>query len=119
LKNLVLDAKTWFAVIVIVAGILLFVLLANLVMAGYTEEIDESILLALRDMADGGELRGPHWVREAGRDLTALGGGAILFLLTFLISLYLLFQRKLHTVLLLIAAVLGGVLFTEILKALF
>jgi undecaprenyl-diphosphatase len=109
------------SIVLIVAGIALFILLTNLVMEGRTQEFDERILLALRDPdpAAGGQWPGPHWVQEAGRDITALGGGAFLFLLSLFVGLYLLLQRKVETFILLLAAILGGVLFTEILKELF
>jgi len=115
------DPKTLLSILLILVGIGLFIGLANLVMAGETQAIDERILLSLRDPdpAATGQLPGPHWVQEAGRDLTALGGGAVLFLLSLLVGLYLLLQRKVATALLLLAAILGGVIFTQILKELF
>jgi hypothetical protein len=59
---------------------------------------------------------GPHWLPEVGRDLTALGGVAALTLTTVFVAGYLLIVRKYHAMWLVLAATLGGLLISTLLK---
>lgn len=96
-----------------------FVAVANRVTAGSTQEFDERLILLLRNPSDPADPIGPEWMEETGRDLTALGGVAALFLMTTAVSGYLLICRKLHALALLIAATAGGLLLSTLLKDLF
>ena len=66
-----------------------FIHIATEVMAGSTHAMDESILMSMRNEADLSDPVGPGWVEEMGRDFTALGGVAVLGLLTLMSTLYL------------------------------
>src|SRR5262249_16044963 len=55
---------------------------------------------------------------EAGRDFSALGGFAVLTLITLAVAGYLLIVRKRHAAILLVVAALGGRLVRHVLKAL-
>jgi undecaprenyl-diphosphatase len=59
---------------------------------------------------------GPRWLPEVGRDLTALGGVAALTLTTAFVAGYLLIVRKYHAMWLVLAATLGGLLISTLLK---
>ncbi|MEQ8616837.1 MAG: phosphatase PAP2 family protein [Lacipirellulaceae bacterium] len=59
-----------------------FIELADEVSEGETASLDEQILLAMRNPANLNDPIGPEIAEEIGRDLTALGGIAILGLLT-------------------------------------
>jgi undecaprenyl-diphosphatase len=59
---------------------------------------------------------GPRWLQEAGRDLTALGGIAVLTLIVGAVAGYLLLNRLRGMVFLVIAATLGALLLTTSLK---
>jgi undecaprenyl-diphosphatase len=59
---------------------------------------------------------GPAWLEEVARDLTAIGGIAALSLVTAAVSGYLLICRKYAALALLLAATLGGLLLSTLLK---
>jgi undecaprenyl-diphosphatase len=102
--------------VVIAAGVCGFIVLALAVSRGWTQDVDERLLRSLRDAADSARPLGPAWLAEAGRDLTAIGGVAGLCLLTAAVSGYLLICRKYRAVVLLLAATLGGLLLSTLLK---
>jgi undecaprenyl-diphosphatase len=93
-----------------------FVMLADEVIEGDTQRIDEAVLRLFRG---GAGPAGPPWLAEMGRDVTALGSFACLGIV-FLASLgYLLLLRKRGLAALMAAAVLGGAALSTLLKVLF
>lgn len=103
--------------LLIVGGIWLFVELADEVVEGSTARIDQTILLSLRTPGDVNDPLGPPWLEETMRDLTALGGGGVLILLTGSIIIYLVLQHKERTALLIVLAVVGGLVLSQLLKS--
>ena len=116
-----------FVAFLIVGGVWAFVNIAEEVTEGDTEQFDEWAVRALRmpdPDAPPGEVRpqvpiGPKWVREVGRDMTALGGVAVLLLVTLGVAGYLLMVRQFHAMWLVLVATLGGLLVSTGLKWLF
>src|SRR5689334_9118092 len=106
--------------VLLVLGILLgicgFIAVAIGVKTGVIRGIDELLLRAPRDPEDLARTRGPAWLEEVARDLTALGGIAALSLMTATVSGYLLICRKYGALALLLAATLGGLLLSAVLK---
>jgi len=100
-------------------GIWLFVGVAGEVMEGDTQAIDETIVLALRNPADLADPIGPLWLEEIGRDLTALGGVAILTILTFGVVIFLFLQGTTRAAYFVTIAISGGVLLGTLLKSFF
>ncbi len=100
----------------IMGGLWAFVELADTVLEGEARAFDRAILLAMRNPADRSDPVGPLWVEEMGRDFTALGGVAILVLLTAAVIGYLLLARRSRVALLVFTAVGGGVLLSTLLK---
>jgi undecaprenyl-diphosphatase len=74
-----------------------FVELAEEVMEGETRAFDTYVMQALRTVADLSDPLGPAWVEELARDITALGGIAVLGLLVLAAAgfLWLSAQRRL------------------------
>ena len=103
----------------IVAGTWGFVELAGEVFEGDTQAADEWILRALRDPNDPGTPIGPRWLHEMGRDVTALGGYAVMSLLTFSVAGFLMLDRKDGAMWLVLASTFGGLLVAMVLKAMF
>ncbi len=93
--------------------------LTDEVVEGSTSSLDRSILLALRTPGDLSDPIGPEWLREMGRDLTALGGVAILTLATALVALYFLMRQRISSMLFLLSAVGGGIVLSSIAKDIF
>lgn len=77
---------------------------------------EENILRAFRDPDDPGKLRGPAWLEEYVRDITALGSAAVLTVFTLLLLIYLLISRRYRHALLVLVAVWGGTVLSSLLK---
>lgn len=101
---------------VLSGGVWGFVELADAVLEGDTQSIDESLLLALRNPTDHSDPLGPGWVEEMGRDFTALGGVAVLVLISLSTLGYLLLARRYHAALFASVAVPGGMLLSTVMK---
>jgi undecaprenyl-diphosphatase len=100
-----------------VGGLLwVFVELADEVVEGETDRLDERIVLALRNPADASDPIGPQWVEELMRDFTALGGTGVLLLLTAATAVFVALSGRKRTVLLLLAAIGGGYLLSTGMK---
>jgi undecaprenyl-diphosphatase len=93
-----------------------FVSMAEEVLEGETRKLDEMLLMALRDSADPADPWGPRWVEEMARDLTALGGVAVLLLVTLAAVGYLRLIGQKYSALVVLAAVVGGQLCSTLLK---
>lgn len=97
------------------AGIWVFIAIADSVLEGHTQKIDERILLALRHPGDHKPL-GPPFVLDAARDVTALGGVAVLGLLTAITAGFLALDGKRMMALFVCGSVLSGLLVSLLLK---
>lgn len=91
-------------------------ILAEEVMEGETSDVDRTILLSMRSSSDPSDPLGPLWVEEIGRDITALGGNAVLTLLTLAVVGFLVLERKRGVALILIMATLGALGVSTLLK---
>jgi undecaprenyl-diphosphatase len=82
---------------------------------GEVRWFDEGLLLALRT-GDPRDPVGPRWFETSVMDISALGGFAVLALVTLLAAGYLLVLKRWGEALLLLAATLGGTAISEGLK---
>lgn len=112
-------AEKWtLAGIVSVAIFLMcFTLLANEVVEGDTLSFDRHVLSWTRSSANPAVPIGPVWLREAVRDVTALGGTTVLTIVVLAVSGYLAVVGLHRTALMVIASVLSGVVLSNSLKA--
>jgi undecaprenyl-diphosphatase len=94
----------------IVGGTLGFIKLADEVKEGDTKRFDNRINRFCY------EHRGPRWLQEGGRDVTALGGVTVLTLFTSAAAGYLLLSRQHGIMVLVIISTLGGLGLTTALK---
>ena len=106
-------------VLTVVAGTWAFIALADVVLEGRTEGFDEWVLRSLRRTDNPALPVGPDWMAEVGRDLTALGGVAVLLLVTVAVAGFLCLDRKFAAMGFLITAVAGGLVLSSLLKASF
>jgi undecaprenyl-diphosphatase len=104
------------AMLAVVGTAWLFILLADEVLEGDTQRLDDCVIFALRDPLNPGLPRGPVWLHEVGRDITALGGPTTLSLLVAATSIYLLLRRKLHATGLMLLAIFSGAGASSLLK---
>jgi len=101
---------------ILVAGTLAFIVIAGEVRDGSAEEIDKAILRAFRNPNDTSLPIGPRYMREAFRDLTALGSMTIACLISSLVGGFFLLKRQYGGFLPLAAALGGGYLLSKGLK---
>ena len=93
--------------------------LASEVLEGDTLAFDRWVMQGLRDSAEPTTPIGPNWLRKTMTDVTALGGGPVLTLLTLLVAGFLVAARKRATALFVVVAIAGGGLAANLLKLLF
>ena len=105
------------AVLVVVAGIWGFIVLADAVSEGRTQCFDESVLRALRRPDDPAIPIGPRWMEGVGRDLTAMGDVSVLLLTTLAVTGFFLLDGKFAAMGFMLAAVTGGLTVSSLLKA--
>jgi undecaprenyl-diphosphatase len=86
------------------------------VLKGDGRQVDEAVLLALRNPADPADPLGPPWLELTLRDITALGGIPVLGLLSLLALGWLVLRRRWRSVALLLLALPGGLLLNTLLK---
>jgi undecaprenyl-diphosphatase len=101
------------------ACLLGFITLSDEVSEGETQDFDERVLRMLRDPADPSVARGPRWLAVSAEEVTALGGVTVLCLVTLAVCGFLVLARRYRTLLLVLAATLGGGVLNTLLKQLF
>lgn len=98
---------------------LAFIFLAAKVAGGSTMAFDRAIIEGLRDTADPAVPAGPQWLQRVMIDVTALGGGTVLTIITAIVVAYLLVVRKWSTAVFVAVAIAGGGAANELLKSTF
>lgn len=106
------------SLLLIVGSVWLFVEVADEVMEGEINDFDQQVLLSLR-AADGTTPIGPAWLVQVARDLTSLGGAAVLTLITLSAVGFLALRRKWGSLCLLTASIVGGAFMSHTLKLAF
>ena len=115
------------AALLVVAGTWGFIAIAGEVTEGDTQTFDKWAVESLRKPdpnpppanAVAQVPIGPKWMQEVGRDITGLGGIAILGLATLAVAGYLLMVKKYHAMWLVLIATTGGLAISSGLKTLF
>ncbi|HBJ38494.1 MAG TPA: phosphoesterase [Planctomycetaceae bacterium] len=108
--------------VVLLAGFILvattwgFIEVASEVLDGDTHAFDKWVIEVTRSAEDPSLPIGPSWLRELGRDATALGGVGWLSFFTAVAAGYLLLDNKLRLMILLSLSSLGGLILTTSLK---
>ncbi len=114
-----LDAKLLLAFFVLAVLGVTVANLASEVLEGDTLAFDRWVMEALRSPDDQASPRGPAWLRKTMVDVTALGGGPVLTMLTLLVGGFLLATRKRATAIFVVLAIAGGGLAANLLKMVF
>jgi undecaprenyl-diphosphatase len=117
------------ALAIVAGGVWAFVAIADKVLEHDTQHFDDRVMASLhprpRDpsrppSADNPRLpAGPRWLQQIGQDITALGGVAVLSIVTAVTAGFLLMRRQYHAVVFLLVATLSGWLVSSTLKSLF
>ncbi|HJS39775.1 MAG TPA: phosphatase PAP2 family protein [Sphingomicrobium sp.] len=93
--------------------------LASDVVEGDTLAFDRWLIERLRDPADPASPVGPAWLKKAMLDLTALGGGSFLTVLTLGTAGFLMAARKWGMAVFVVVAIASGALAANLLKWMF
>lgn len=104
------------SLLVLAALLFGFFQVADEVSEGETHRFDSAVMLALRSASNTSDPIGPWWLEVMMRDITSLGGTAVLTLVTVIAVLYLVIDRKAHAALLLAVSVGGGTVLSSLLK---
>lgn len=96
-----------------------FVKLASEVVEGDTMAFDRFVIAALRNSENPSLPLGPRWLQSAMLDVTAIGGVAVLTLITVIVAGFLAVSRKVKLALFVVTAVSTGALVSTLLKSLF
>jgi undecaprenyl-diphosphatase len=102
--------RTLLAVLAIVLGVWGLISLTDTVQEGRSQKFDMRVILWFVHHP------GPAWLADMARDVTALGGVAVLTLVTLAVVGYLMIARKRGAAILVIVAVTGGLLIGSLLK---
>jgi undecaprenyl-diphosphatase len=104
-------------IIAVSALVLVFGLLASEVIEGDTKAFDEWLLLSFRVVGNPSVTLGPVWLKDAMRDITALGSTSVLTIIVLGVVGFLAVTGVRHTALMVLASVVIGVLLSNLLKA--
>ncbi len=107
------------SLLIVVVAVWVFAAVSYEVVSGDTLSFDESCLRALRRTDDPAKPIGPDWLAEVGRDLTAMGGVAVLTLLTLAVVGFLKLRKMSGAMWLVLLSTLGGLAMSTLLKSLF
>jgi undecaprenyl-diphosphatase len=107
------------AVLVVVAAVLAFAKIADEVAEHDTQTFDERVLKHLRCADDPSQLVGPAWLGPAARDVSSLGGSALLLAVTLGAAGFLLLAGNRRMMWLVLLAPASGTLASAALKAFF
>ena len=110
------EFKLLVTVLVILAALWTFLVLADAVRGGTIQQFDDMVLLSFRQPDNPQIPRGPAGLLDVMRDITALGGGSVIALVTLFVAGYLALRRKFRPLILLIVASAGGGLLDSGLK---
>jgi undecaprenyl-diphosphatase len=105
------------AVAAIAAGVLMFAEIADQVEDGGTRRLDRAVLLSMRhpDLTP----RGPLFVQESARDITALGSVTVLGMLTIGVCMFLALSGQKNMAIFVAASCVSGLLLSTLLKHIF
>jgi len=105
-----------FALLLVATGTWAFIALADEVLEGTTQSFDVWVVQLLRNPQELALPRGPRWLTEGGRDITALGSNAVLALLVAAVMGFLYLKRQHKTMWLVLLAACSGAVLSQLLK---
>jgi undecaprenyl-diphosphatase len=114
-----LEARVLLLFFGVAAALAACIHLASEAAEGNGVPLDRWLLLRLRDDVDPNMAVGPQWLLRTMVDFTALGGGAVLTLVTLLAAGYLLAKRKSSLAMFLASSIAAGGILNTVLKSIF
>ena len=114
-----IDMRLLILFLVLAPATLAFLKISSEVVEGDTLAFDQMLLRALRIPADNEVPIGPAWLHQSMIDITALGGGPVLTLITILAMGYLIARQRGRLAVLLGVLIAAGGLMNNLLKQVF
>ena len=113
------EIKVLLALLILFISILIFLEIADEITEGETREFDLSVIEFFRVEGDHNKPTGPLWLTEFMTDITALGGGSVLTIISIFVLAFLGLQKHHDAFWLLLAAIIGGTLISFWLKEIY
>ena len=113
------EIKVLIVLLILFISGLTFLEIADEISEGETREFDQSIIEFFRTDDDPGNPAGANRISEVMIDITALGGGTVLAIITIFVSIFLILQKRYDAFWLLLAATAGGALISFGLKEIY
>lgn len=113
------EPTEFMALLLVIGGVWAFLALTGEVLEGDTHFFDVQVIAWLRQPGHPALPRGPQWLAEAVRDITALGSSVVLILLVTAVAGWLKLQQQRKTMWLVILAPLTGAILSTCLKLFF
>jgi undecaprenyl-diphosphatase len=113
------EIKVLIVLLILFISGLTFLEIADEISEGETREFDQSIIEFFRTDDDPGNPAGANRISELMIDITALGGGTVLAIITIFVSIFLILQKRYDAFWLLLAATAGGALISFGLKEIY
>lgn len=113
------EIKVLLALLVLLICVLVFLEIGDAISAGETRKFDLSILEFFRSEDDFSKPAGPSWITNFMTDVTALGGGYVLAIMSVFVLIFLILQKHYDAFWLLLAATAGGALISFGLKEIY
>ncbi len=110
------EAEVLIALGLIAASLMVFGVVADRMLDGEFQSLDERLLLALRTPGDPNDPLGPRWLEEFVRDITALGSTGVLTLLVLCVAGFLALIGRRRTALAVIVWSAAGTLVSHLTK---
>ena len=114
-----IELVVFLGTLVLVAGGWAFLVIADEVMEGDAQRLDEHILRALRRPDNPSIPIGPAWLLEVARDVSALGSTTVLALVTVAVTSFLVLDRKRGAAAFVLVATVTGFTLSHFLKSYF
>ena len=111
-----IEFRTLATLLLVVALLLVFGLVANEMNAGETRAFDSAVLLAMRNPANHADPIGPPWFEQTVRDVTSLGSTTVVIIIVSGTAGFLALSRARAAALLVLASVCGGAVLMQTLK---
>ncbi len=113
------EIKVFIVLLVFFISAFVFFQIADEIVEGETDQFDISVIEFFRTEKDLSKPTGSFWVTEFMTDITALGGGTVLGIISIFVSIFLLLQRKYDAFWLLLGATIGGTIISFFLKEIY
>lgn len=113
------EIKVLLVLLIFFISVLIFRGIGGAVSEERTNQFDKSVIEYFRSPENINQPAGPKWIFEFMTDITSLGGGVVLGIITIFVCVFLILQKRYDAFWLLLAATAGGALLSFGLKEIY